>query len=225
MMLQSTHYTTHFSPLTTHHSFLMLPSKTLFLGTNNRKKIIELVHLLEPRGFSLKVPADFEDVFDVDETGTTFIENARLKAVAQARRRGLWAIGEDSGLCVPALNGEPGVYSARFSGENANDQSNNALLLERMREIPEGQRQAYYVSTVVLADPEGGVHVEASGECWGRILTEARGQGGFGYDPLFEIVEYHQTFAEMGLNVKRAISHRARALRSFLRKLDAMMGI
>ncbi len=195
-------------------------SKTLFLGTNNRKKIIELVHLLEPRGFKIKVPADFDDTFDVDETGTTFLENARLKASSQAKHRGLWSIGEDSGLCVPALGGRPGIYSARFSGANANDQSNNALLLQEMITLHAENRRAYYVSTIALSDPDGQIHIETQGECWGGILTEPRGAGGFGYDPLFEIAEYHQTFAEMGLGVKRAISHRARALRAFLARLD-----
>ena len=195
----------------------------LYLGTNNRKKIVELVHLLEPRGFEIKVPGDFSDVFDVDETGATFLENARLKAISQARHRGMWAIGEDSGLCVPALDGRPGIYSARFSGPEANDQTNNALLLQEMQSIPKEKRRAYYVSTIVLSDPVGGIHIETQGECWGRILTESRGAGGFGYDPLFEIEEYHQTFAEMGLGVKRAISHRARALRAFLNCLDAMI--
>ena len=196
--------------------------KKLYLGTNNRKKIVELVNLLEPRGFEIKVPADFPDMFDVDETGATFLENARLKAISQARHRGLWAIGEDSGLCVPALGGRPGIYSARFSGPGANDQSNNELLLKEMASLPFDKRQAYYVSTIVLADPEGQIHIETQGECWGRILLKQRGVGGFGYDPLFEIAEYHQTFAEMGLGVKRAISHRARALRAFLNRLDEM---
>ena len=195
-------------------------SNTLFLGTNNGKKIIELVHLLEPRGFEIKVPADFSDTFDVDETGTTFLENARLKASSQAKHRGLWSIGEDSGLCVPALGGRPGIYSARFSGANANDQSNNVLLLQEMIALPAENRRAYYVSTIALSDPDGQIHIETQGECWGSILTEPRGVGGFGYDPLFEIAEYHQTFAEMGLGVKRAISHRARALRAFLARLD-----
>ena len=195
-------------------------SNTLFLGTNNGKKIIELVHLLEPRGFEIKVPADFSDTFDVDETGTTFLENARLKASSQAKHRGLWSIGEDSGLCVPALGGRPGIYSARFSGANANDQSNNVLLLQEMITLPAENRRAYYVSTIALSDPDGQIHIETQGECWGSILTEPRGVGGFGYDPLFEIAEYHQTFAEMGLGVKRAISHRARALRAFLARLD-----
>ena len=197
--------------------------KKLYLGTNNRKKIVELIQLLEPRGFEIKVPGNFSDVFDVDETGATFLENACLKAISQAQHRGMWAIGEDSGLCVPALGGRPGIYSARFSGPEANDQTNNALLLKEMKSIPTEKRRAHYVSTIVLSDPAGGIHIETQGECWGRILTELRGTGGFGYDPLFEIVEYHQTFAEMGLGVKRAISHRARALRAFLNQLDEMI--
>lgn len=198
----------------------LLQHRLLFLGTNNKKKILELDNELRPRGFEIRCPKDYEDHFDVEETGSTFIENARIKAIAQARHRGIWAIGEDSGLCVVALGGEPGIYSARFSGEGATDASNNSLLLKRMKDIPASQRHAYYVSTIVLSDPDGVVHLESSGECWGRVLTEPRGQGGFGYDPLFEIAEYHQTFAEMGLVVKRAISHRARSLRSFLQQLD-----
>jgi XTP/dITP diphosphohydrolase len=199
--------------------------RSLFLGTNNKKKILELEQLLHPRGFDLKTPRDFSDTFDVDETGTTFIENARLKAIAQAKHRGMWTIGEDSGLCVLALNGDPGVISARFSGPGATDESNNQLLLERMKDIPMDGRQAYYISTIALAAPDGEIHIETSGECWGKVLSEYRGHGGFGYDPLFEIVEYHQTFAEMGAAVKRAISHRARSLRAFLRKLDDAISV
>ncbi len=206
-----------------HHISELSQCKKLFLGTNNRKKIIELVNLLEPRGFEIKVPADFSDVHDVEENGTTFIENARLKAASQAQHRHMWAIGEDSGLCVPALGGRPGIYSARFAGPDANDQNNNALLLKEMQSIPAEMRRAYYVSTIALSDPQGNTHIETYGECWGRILTERRGEGGFGYDPLFEIEEYHQTFAQMGLGVKRAISHRARALRAFLKRLDEMI--
>ncbi|XZE46489.1 RdgB/HAM1 family non-canonical purine NTP pyrophosphatase [Pirellulaceae bacterium SH467] len=198
----------------------LLQHRLLFLGTNNKKKILELETELRPRGFEIRCPKDFEDHFDVDETGSTFIENARIKAIAQARHRGIWSIGEDSGLCVVALDGEPGIYSARFSGAGATDASNNSLLLERMKDVPAAKRHAYYVSTIALSDPDGVVHLESSGECWGCVLTEPRGQGGFGYDPLFEIAEYHQTFAELGVGVKRAISHRARSLRSFLRQLD-----
>jgi XTP/dITP diphosphohydrolase len=201
----------------------LVESRTLLLGTSNRKKIIELVHLLEPRGFRLRTPSDFEDVLEVDETGDTFIANAQLKAVAQAKHRQVWAIGEDSGLCVPALQGEPGIYSARYAGPGATDAHNNAKLLVNMADLPDHQRQAYYVSTMALSDPNGHIHIQAQGECWGRILREPRGDHGFGYDPLFEIAEYHLTFAEMGQGVKRAISHRARALRSFLAQLDCLV--
>ncbi|MFY8200107.1 MAG: non-canonical purine NTP pyrophosphatase, partial [Pirellula staleyi] len=107
----------------------LVGTKTLLLGTNNRKKVVELVNLLEPRGFTLRTLSDFPDPFDVEETGSTFMENARLKAISQATHRGMWAIGEDSGLCVKALDDRPGIFSARFSGENASDQSNNDLLL------------------------------------------------------------------------------------------------
>lgn len=198
-----------------------MQNKVLLLGTSNRKKVIELEAHLVPRGFALKTPADFPDALEVEETGSTFIENARIKAVAQARARSLWAIGEDSGLCVVALDGQPGVISARFSGPGATDQTNNAKLLAMMADLPDSQRDAYYVSTIVLCDPSGQIALEASGECWGRILRQPRGTAGFGYDPLFEVPEYHRTFAELGLQVKRAISHRSRALRAFLREFDS----
>jgi XTP/dITP diphosphohydrolase len=201
----------------------LVQSKSILLGTSNRKKVLEFAGQLEPRGFSVQTPSDFPDGLEVAETGLTFMENARIKAIAQATHRRLWAIGEDSGLCVIGMDGRPGIYSARFSGENATDQSNNRLLLELMESIPENQRQAYYVSTIVLSDPEGGIHIETQGECWGRILTEPRGELGFGYDPLFEIPEFHKTFAELGLSVKRAISHRGRALRAFLSRLDELV--
>jgi XTP/dITP diphosphohydrolase len=201
----------------------LLESRTLLLGTSNRKKIVELIHLLEPRGFKLKTPAEYEDTLEVDETGVTFMDNAHLKAIAQAKHRQLWAIGEDSGLCVPALAGAPGIYSARYAGVDATDALNNAKLLQNMVSVPDLERQAYYVSTIALSDPEGHIHIQAQGECWGRILRLPRGEHGFGYDPLFEIAEYHLTFAEMGMGVKRVISHRARALRSFLNQLDRLI--
>ena len=200
----------------------LIKDRVLLLGTSNRKKVIELETHLLPRGFTLKTPSDFTDNLEVEETGSTFLENAQLKAVAQAQARGMWAIGEDSGLCVPALGGQPGVISARFSGPGATDHSNNEQLLACMNQIPDADRSAYYVSTVVLSDPEGKVVLEAYGECWGRILREPRGNAGFGYDPLFEVLEYHRTFAELGLQVKRAISHRSRALRLFLLRFDQL---
>ena len=207
--------------------------KKLLLGTTNRKKLIELDAHLKPRGFELLTLSDLTSQIDVQETGSTFLENARLKAQAQSIQHGLWTIGEDSGLCVLALNGQPGIYSARYSvGDESGsaildqaqiDQCNNDKLLSQMASVSDSKRDAYYVSAIVLCDPRGNITLEAQGECWGRILRSRRGTEGFGYDPLFEVVEYHQTFAQLGLNVKRAISHRSRALRDFLRKLDARL--
>lgn len=195
-----------------------LPSEFV-LGTTNKKKALELEWLLAPLGFRVTTLSDYPDALEVDEAGTTFVENARLKAVQQALHLKKWTIGEDSGLCVPALGGAPGIYSARYSGPDATDASNNELLLERMGPLDESRRTAFYVSTIVLADPEGTVHLESEGRCWGRILREPRGTGGFGYDPLFEIVEYHQTFAELGSQVKSVLSHRARAFETFAAQL------
>jgi XTP/dITP diphosphohydrolase len=197
----------------------MQPPKLIVLGTHNRKKCFELRRLLEPFGIPLKSLDEIPQAIDVDETGTSFIENARLKATQQAQHLNEWAVGEDSGLCVPALDGAPGIYSARYSGPSATDASNNAKLLQDMAGLEGQQRAAFYISTIALADPTGKILLEADGKCWGRILREQRGEGGFGYDPMFEIVEYHQTFAELGHSVKSVLSHRARALEKFTRSL------
>ncbi len=196
--------------------------EVMILGTHNRKKCDELHGLLAPLGIDLKSLAEVERPIVVAETGTTFIENARLKATEQAIHLGLWTIGEDSGLCIPALNGAPGIYSARYSGENATDESNNSKLLQEMSSLDDDRRAAYYVCTIALADPTGAIHLEAEGRCWGRILREQRGVGGFGYDPMFEIREYHLTFAELGTTVKSVLSHRARALEKFTRGLKRL---
>jgi XTP/dITP diphosphohydrolase len=188
----------------------------LVLGTHNRKKGQELIDLLAPLGFECKTLADFPDAVEVDESGTTFAENARLKACEQARHLGRWVLGEDSGLSVDALAGAPGVYSARFSGPGATDESNNRLLIDKLGHLPIEKRAAHYVSHAVLADPRGKVRGESSGRCDGRIRFEPAGSGGFGYDPYFEIVEYHRTFAELGNIVKSALSHRARAIRALV---------
>ena len=193
--------------------------KLMILGTHNRKKCGELRGLLEPLGIELRSLAEVDRPLTVDETGSTFIENARLKAAVQAIHLGHWTIGEDSGLCIPALGGAPGIYSARYSDPDANDAKNNAKLLDDMGEFDGAQRAAYYVCTIALSDPSGRVCLEAEGRCWGRILRSLRGEGGFGYDPLFEIPEYHLTFAELGATVKSVLSHRARALEKFTRAL------
>lgn len=189
------------------------------VGTHNRKKLGELKELLEPQGVALTSLAELPQAIAVDETGSSFMENAHLKAAVQARHLGRWTIGEDSGLCIPALGGEPGIFSARYAGEAATDALNNAKLLARMADLSGDARRAYYVCTIALADPSGQICAQAEGQCWGRILVEPRGVGGFGYDPLFEIPEYHRTFAELGSAVKAALSHRARALAKFIQLL------
>ena len=190
------------------------------VGTHNRKKLAELRELLEPLGIRTTSLAEIPNAITVDESGATFIENARLKAAEQAKHLRQWTIGEDSGLCIPALGGEPGVYSARYSGAGATDELNNAKLLANMADLQGDQRRGYYISTIALSSPEGQVLVEAEGRCWGRIIESPRGEGGFGYDPLFEIAEYHRTFAELGNTVKAVLSHRGRALREFARRLS-----
>jgi XTP/dITP diphosphohydrolase len=192
---------------------------TLFLGTRNRKKGLELAELLSPWGFDLKTLADIPNASEIEETGDTFAANAALKACKQATHLGQWVLGEDSGLVVDALGGEPGVLSARFSGPGATDESNNALLLSRLADTPPERRNAHYVCHAVLADPSGAIRAETEGECRGRICFAPAGSGGFGYDPLFEVVEYHRTFGELGPVVKEFLSHRARAIRAMIPEL------
>jgi len=183
----------------------------LVLGTANRKKGHELADLFQPVGITLKTLADFSIDFQVAEDGDTFAANAQRKASGYARRLGCWVLADDSGLKVDALDGRPGVYSARYSGPNATDASNNRMLLEQLNSLPLEQRTAQFVCNIAVSDPSGEIHAQSEAACHGRILFEPRGENGFGYDPLFEIVEYHRTFAELGLRVKAHLSHRARA--------------
>ncbi len=196
---------------------------SLILGTHNAKKLDELRQLLGPLGLELRSLAEVDSPLQVEETGHTFLENARLKAVEQAVHLNAWTIGEDSGLCVPYLDGSPGVLSARYSDPGATDERNNEKLLHELASAKGDQRKAYYVSTIVLSGPSGQVQIESEGRCWGRILKDYRGTGGFGYDPLFEIAEYHRTFAELGATVKGVLSHRGRALEHFCRRLRCML--
>lgn len=185
----------------------------LVLGTHNRKKAVELAELLLPAGIRVQTLEDFSESIEVEETGTTFDENAVLKAGVQAQHLGHWVLGEDSGLVVDALKGAPGVYSARYSGPNATDESNNELLLEQLGDTTAPRRTAHYVCHAALANPAGEVVVQHEAYCHGRIRFEGSGTAGFGYDPLFEIVEYHRTFGELGAKVKACLSHRSRAVR------------
>lgn len=188
----------------------------IVLGSKNRKKVRELADLMGLGGIGWHSLDDFPGIPAVEETGATFAENARLKAQAYARAIGRWVLAEDSGLEVDALGGEPGIRSSRFAGEPTNDARNNALLLERLRDVSDDQRGARFVCHMVLARPDGTAAAETFGLCRGTILRALRGTGGFGYDPLFEIREYHRTLAELGPAVKSCISHRARAARAMV---------
>lgn len=185
---------------------------TLVLGTRNAKKRREIEEILGDLGIPLQDLSQHPHAPEVVEDGATFEANARKKASETAQAIGQWVLGEDSGLVVPALNGRPGVYSARYAGKHGDDAANNRKLLAELAPLPPDKRDAYYVCTAALADPSGQVHAVVEGRCWGRIIAEARGDGGFGYDPLFLIPEYHQTFGELSARVKHALSHRGRAL-------------
>jgi XTP/dITP diphosphohydrolase len=196
----------------------------LVLGTRNRKKCQEIVEILGDLAIELKDLSVFPDAPEVEEDGKTFEANARKKAEELAKHLHHWVLGEDSGLVVPGLNGRPGVYSARYAGKQGDDAANNQRLLAELAPLPEDRRASYYVCTAALANPQGETVAVVEGRCHGIIIKEPRGTGGFGYDPLFLIPEYHRTFGELSATVKHALSHRARALaqlRPFLRQLKA----
>jgi XTP/dITP diphosphohydrolase len=196
----------------------------LVVGTRNKKKLQEILEILEGLPVEVRDLTGWPDAPDVEEDGKTFEDNARKKARELAARLGHWVLGEDSGLVVPALGGRPGVYSARYAGRQGDDAANNAKLLAELDPLPEAARAAYYVCTAAVADPAGEVRAVTEGRCHGLIVRDFRGQGGFGYDPLFLVPEYHKTFGELTPRAKHAISHRARALarlRPILRRLLA----
>ncbi|HCA51322.1 MAG: RdgB/HAM1 family non-canonical purine NTP pyrophosphatase [Pirellulaceae bacterium] len=195
----------------------------LVLGTHNQKKRQELEQLLAPLGLSLLTLSDVEDAIEVEETGTTFSENAALKASQQAQNLGMWVMGEDSGISVVALNNEPGVYSARYSDPGATDQRNNEKVLAELGNTPLEKRAAFYTCHMAISDPTGQIRATAEDYCYGRIRFEPSGENGFGYDPLFEIPEYHRTFGELGPSIKKVLSHRSRAIRKITAQICELM--
>ena len=194
----------------------------IVLASNNKHKVVELEYFinkmcLEKGMDSIKVLTlnDIGFMGDIVEDGKTFEENAVIKASAVAKL-GYIGVADDSGLCVDALGGEPGVYSARYAGEPCDDRKNNELLLMKMKDVPEEKRTAVFVSTIAFVFPEDPSKGFVSrGECPGKILYAYRGNGGFGYDPLFLYEPYGKTYAEINAEEKNAISHRARAMKAF----------
>jgi XTP/dITP diphosphohydrolase len=199
------------------------PSRRLVVASRNRKKIAEIRELLTPHGIDVVGVGDFPHVGEVIEDGRTFAENAAKKASQTAQTLSQWALGEDSGLEVDALQGAPGIYSARYSDPGATDASNNAKLVRELAGVPDARRAARYVCNVALADPNGAILLQVEATCRGRITTEPRGTNGFGYDPYFLIAEYHRTFGELSSAVKRHISHRARAFERLVPQLVTLL--
>ena len=191
------------------------------LATHNPGKQPEMSAILSKFGIQVVSPADVGITVDVEETGTTFAENAMLKAKAICEASGLPAIADDSGLCVDALNGGPGVYSARYGGEELDDRGRYMLLLNSMR----GQttRAAHFACAIACAFP-GGDTLTAEGRCDGAIAFAPMGEGGFGYDPVFLVPEKGKTFGQLTAEEKSEISHRGKALKAFCEKLATYLG-
>lgn len=193
--------------------------KTFVIASNNPKKVNELNRILNPIGITAKTAKEMGvSLDDVEETGTTFVENARLKARAASKRTGLPCIADDSGLMVDALNGAPGVYSARYSGEGANDEKNNQKLLKEMENVSVTQRTAKFVC-VICCVLDDGKEIVAHGECVGRIGYQPVGEGGFGYDPLF-LTQDGRSYAQLTAEEKDKISHRGNAVRILKEQLE-----
>lgn len=187
----------------------------LVLASKNQKKLKEMNEILSALGVEVCLQADVGIDVDVEETGDTFEENSMLKATAVMEASGLPAVADDSGLCVDALNGAPGVYSARYGGPGLDDTGRYRLLLENMRGQPRG---AKFVSVITCCFPNGDV-LTARGECPGTIAFAPQGEGGFGYDPVFFVPGLKKTFAQLSPEEKNAISHRGKALTAFAEKL------
>ena len=190
------------------------------LATNNAKKLTEMAAILGSLGVEVVSPKDLGIHIEVEETGTTFTENAMLKAKAICEAAKLPAIADDSGQCVDALNGGPGVYSARYGGEGLDDKGRYMLLLNSMR----GQttRAAHFACAICCVFPDGDI-LTAEGKCHGTIAFAPMGEGGFGYDPVFFVPEYRKTFGQLTAEEKANISHRGKALADFAEKLETYL--
>ncbi|MCU9614052.1 XTP/dITP diphosphatase [Caldibacillus lycopersici] len=186
--------------------------KEMIIATKNAGKAKEFIEIFSPMGYTVKTLLDFPDAPDIEETGATFEENALLKAEGIAKYFNRIVIADDSGLAIDALEGRPGVYSARYAGESKDDEANIAKVLEELKEVPEEKRTAHFHCTLALTGPcMEPVIVE--GMCDGVILTEKRGTSGFGYDPIFYVPALGKTMAEMNGEEKNSISHRGNAIR------------
>ena len=189
------------------------------LASKNPHKLVEIDAITRKLGIELILQSELGIDIDVEETGKTFEENSYLKAEAVMKASGLPALADDSGIAVDALNGEPGLYSARYGfDETLDDWGRLLLLLKNTEQVPDGQRQAQFVCVITMVTPEGQT-IQARGEIHGELLREARGENGFGYDPIFYYPPYGKTTAEMSPEDKNQVSHRANALKVFYEKM------
>src|SRR5690554_594045 len=189
--------------------------RKLLVASANQGKIREIKNYLENlNNINLEIIGldEFPGLPEVEEDGDSFRANALKKARARAEQTGLLTLADDSGLSVDYLGGEPGIYSARYAGEGATDEENNQKLLEKLKDVPEEKRKASFICVMALVDPDSGEEIVVEGRCDGIIQLSATGENGFGYDPIFYLPEFRKTMAEIPLELKNQISHRAAAL-------------
>lgn len=196
--------------------------KTLLIATRNKGKAKEFEYLFSQNGFQVKTLLDYPEIPDVEETGNTFDENAILKAETIAEHFGTFVLADDSGLMVDALHGQPGIYSARYAGEEKNDAKNNAKLLNELYDISDAKRTAKFHCSLALAKP-GKKTLIVTGQVKGRIAGVPQGDNGFGYDPLFFLPELDRTMAQLSKEDKNQISHRAKAINELEKALDSWL--
>jgi XTP/dITP diphosphohydrolase len=198
--------------------------REIVIASRNKGKIAEILQIGHDLPVKWTSVLDYPTAPEVDEDGKSFSANARKKAVAIAKATKQWALADDSGLEVDALKGAPGIHSAMYAGKHGADQANNEKLLKELSKVPDEKRTARYRAVIVVATPDGEILAEADGHCEGLIGREYRGTAGFGYDPLFVVPEFKQTMAELGLEIKNKISHRAMALGRLKEQLAAKLG-
>lgn len=194
--------------------------REIIIATKNAGKVKDFETLFSPKGFQVKSLLDFPEMEDVEETGVTFAENATLKAEAISSALNKPVIADDSGLAIDALNGEPGVYSARYAGENKDDNANIEKVLQKLNDVPFEKRTARFHCALAIAVPGKRTEI-VEGTCEGHILEEKRGENGFGYDPIFFVEKWRCSMAELSKEQKNQISHRANALKKLAPLIDA----
>lgn len=203
---------------------MIIPTE-LLIATSNQGKVRELESLLSGVPVALKSLDELNDIDQVEETGTTFRENAELKAAGYAMQSGIWSLADDSGLEIAALGGAPGIYSDRFAGEGASNEAKMVKVLDELAVTTTASRNARFVCVMSIADNTGKIVFTAEGTCEGTIALEARGNNGFGYDPIFIPNGFDRTFGELPRHIKQQISHRARAVAEIIRYLQGFFKI